>query len=195
MPISSLLRALLPQEISIQTIRLKNIKPSVFIATLEKKPTGIDQLLPDDPKMRLTVRGNKDDVDAFAQLVLLADVKPLRFVLSVSLVRFSAEGRREGILEKKSALIENQKIQIIALGLLYDVALMPHNAASGIRVDITVRAHQAIATKEPQIILGEASQKRLAFGKVAQLVSFFVKGDAKTPPGVLAIEVTASPEK
>jgi hypothetical protein len=183
------------QETSIQTIRLKHIKPSVFIATLEKKPMGIDQLLPDDTKMRLTVRGNKDDVDAFAQLVLLADVKPLRFGFSVSLVRFSAEGRREGVLEKKSALIENQKTQTIALGLLYDVALTPYNAASGIRVDVAVRAHQTAATKEPQIVLGEASQKRLAFGKAAQLVSFFVKGDTKTAPGVLAIEVTASPEK
>lgn len=98
----------------IRNLRFQYLKPSKFVEGL-KKPEGIGSLTPNDAQMRLTVQGEKEAVELVAQMAKLADVKPLRYQLELTLSRLGP-GPKRTVLEKKALLLENKGNVAASLG-------------------------------------------------------------------------------
>ncbi len=98
----------------IRNLRFQYLRPSKFVEGL-KKPEGVASLTPNDAQMRLTVQGEKEAVELVAQMAQLADVKPLRYQLELSLIK-QGPGPKRVVLEKKSLLVENKSAMTVSLG-------------------------------------------------------------------------------
>lgn len=188
------------QEIAIRTIRFRFIKPSKFVAGLGEKPKGISEVLPTDEQMRLTVRGERDAVELLAQMAALADVKPLRYTLTLQLVRYGKTGKREASLEKKSIVLENKAPFVVSLGGGASEARgMLHGSPGEVQLTFEAKAFRTVGIRrQPTESLN--ATRRVPFGKLVQIARFDdpqapPRRDKKLPGAALVLEAQAAPAK
>lgn len=154
----------------IRSVRFQYLAPSKFVAQL-KKPEGVKLLLPDDKKMRLTVQGEKEAVEQVAQLAQLADVRPLRYQLELTLVRLGPGTRRE-VLEKKSLLLINKETLAVALGGgLCELTGTIHGSPGEVQVAFEAKANR-IAGGRRTVSESMQATRRVPFGKFTAIARF-----------------------
>lgn len=179
----------------IRSVSFQFLPPSKFVAEL-KKPQGINVLLPDDKKMRLTVQGEKEAVELVAQLAKLADVRPLRYQLELLLVRLGPGTRRE-VLEKKTLLLTNKEALAVNLGNgACELAGTLHGSPAEVQLVFEAKAFRVgggrrVGTESVQ------STRRVPFGKPLVVARFSdpatgPRQDKKPTPITLVVEASAS---
>ena len=173
-----------------RTLKFQFLLPSKFTSEL-KKPEGVHALLPNDKQMRLTVQGEKEAVELLAQLARLADVKPLRFQLELTLVKLGP-GVRRAVLEKKSLLVENKAVVSATLGGgACDLRGTLHGSPGEIQL-----VFMAQALRSRQVTESLQATRRVPFGKTIAIARFSdpatgPRRDKKPTPTVLVLEAIA----
>lgn len=188
------------QEVAIRTLRFHFTKPSKFLAGLGEKPKGIVELLPADDVMRLTVRGEREAVELLAQLAELADVKPLRYVLTLTLARYDKAGKRGPTLETKKLPLENKAGFAPGLGGgACEVRGILHGSPSEVQLTFEAKAFRISGVRR-QATESLTATRRVPFGKLVQIAHFDDpqlprRRDKKALLPALVLEASAAPEK
>lgn len=188
------------QETAIRTVRFRFTKPSKFVAGLGDKPLGIAELLPSDDQMRLTVRGEREAVELLAQMAALADVKPLRYTLTLQLVRYAKTGKRGATVEKKSIVLENKgPFTILLGGGLTEARGTLHGSPAEVQLTFEAKAFRIMGVRrQPAEALN--ATRRVPFGKTVEIARFDdpqapPRRDKKAPGAELVVEAQAAPVK
>ena len=182
------------QETLTRTLRLQYLVPSEFVAQL-KKPEGISALLPDDTKKRLIVQGEREAVELLAQLVQLADVKPFRYQLALTLVK-QGPGPKRQVLEKKILLVENKRRVVAALGGgVCELNGTLHGSPGEAQLVFEARACRVRGLRREATESLQAT-RRLPFGKTVAIAHFSdpatgPRRDKKPTPLQLVLEAVA----
>lgn len=188
------------QETAIRTIRFRYIKPSKFLASLGEKPKGIVELLPNDEAMRLTVRGEREAVELLAPLAELADVKPLRYTLTLTLARYDKAGKRGPTLETKKLSLENKAgFAGVLGGGACEARGILHGSPGEVQLTFEAKAFRLVGVRR-QPTESLTATRRVPFGKLVQIARF---DDPQLPPRrdkkailpALVLEASAGPEK
>lgn len=154
----------------IRSLRFQYLLPSKFVAEL-KKPEGITTLLPDDKQMRLTVQGEKEAVELLAELAKLADVRPLRYQLELTLVALGPGARRE-VVEKKSLLLNNKAPFGLVLGSgQCELSGAIHGSPGEVQLSFQARANRTNGGKRTPTESVQVT-RRVPFGKPTEIVRF-----------------------
>ena len=183
------------RQVVTRTLRFLYLKPSKFTMEL-KKPEGVSALLPDDKKMRLTVQGEKEAVELLAQMAQLADVKPFRYQLTLTLVKLGPGTRRQA-LEKKSLVVENKAPVSISLsGGVCELQGTLHGSPGEVQLLFTTQAARLRGARR-EVTESLQASRRVPFGKTTTIARFAdpqtgPPRDKKPPPITLVLEASAN---
>jgi hypothetical protein len=175
-------------------VDFRYLLPSKFVEQL-KKPAGVSAVLPDDKKMRLTVQGEKEAVELLVQLAQLADVKPLRYQLELTLVK-QGPGSRRVVLESKSFLLENKGALSAILGQgSCELRGTLHGSPGEVQLSFEAQALRVRGGRK-EVTESLQATRRVAFGKAVAIARFSdpatgPRRDKKPTPITLLLEATA----
>lgn len=124
------------------TLRLRNITPSSFVKTLASSnegrlssllPEGITQINPDDPRGRLTIRGDRESIDRVQMIVNLLDQPQKGVRLPVRIWRMDgspalANPPRRLVATAVAQTVNNRPEEVTAIGdgHVFQIRLLPH---------------------------------------------------------------------